>query len=470
MRSPRSGWLARPIPGKSIVRTSMPLRPAAYPTTDCRYSNESRSTTRRGSIDSRYDARIPGRPRSCHHRFILPNGEVGSAIERAYAGTVSREATNPRRAEAMTISTFGARCVHASSGVLMYMLPWNRRYAGRNPPERTDPAGLLRRTSSRRPSSFSRMLAGRAAAIASTSGVSDDPPFAFRVLSGINTTISGFAIEVENAVSGISPCDRREPNVCPLRILACGRGALGASAAGFRRQPPSDDVLMAPRVRGRRHFPGILPRQFRIPWRHPDLVLVRRRPIDEETDVVVNFSGDHFRRIEIDLGPGLGIPQALNPEGSRPDPAGGVARILAEPQMARGHGPTPSMSPAAVRIQPGKGLPLRIVRVLAQEQLIATGHEQVCANAHAARRELLESRRWGVLHETKERTRAGHAMVRARSGQEHSEPERGPRKSSDWSHAEDGPKKLNLRPECAIPYDAARTSETQVQASLPRGG
>src|SRR2546427_216108 len=48
MRSPRRGWLERPIPGKSIVRTSIPLRPAAYPTTDCRYSRERRSTTSRG--------------------------------------------------------------------------------------------------------------------------------------------------------------------------------------------------------------------------------------------------------------------------------------------------------------------------------------------------------------------------------------------------------------------------------------
>src|SRR5437899_3340867 len=153
MRSPRSGWLARPIPGKSIVRTSISLRPAAYPATDCRYSNESRSTTRWGCIDSRYAARISGRPRSCHHRFILPNGGVGSAIDRAYAGTVSRDATRPRRPEAMTTSTFGARFDHASSGMLMYMLPWKRRYAGRSPPGRTDPCGLLWRTSSSNPPS-----------------------------------------------------------------------------------------------------------------------------------------------------------------------------------------------------------------------------------------------------------------------------------------------------------------------------
>src|SRR5438034_11652659 len=174
----------------------MPLRPAAYPATDCRYSNESRSTTRWGCIDSRYAPRIPGRPRPGHHRFLLPNGGVGSAIDRAYAGTVSRDATRPRSPEAMTTSTFGARFDHASSGMLMYMLPWKRRYAGRSPPGRTEPFGLLWRTSSRSPSSFARIAAGRADAIESTSGASDDPALALRVLSGISTTISGFAIGV----------------------------------------------------------------------------------------------------------------------------------------------------------------------------------------------------------------------------------------------------------------------------------
>src|SRR2546427_125501 len=161
-------------------------------------------------MESRKAARPSGRPRSCHQRFSLPNGGVGSAIDRAYAGTVSREATNPRSPEAMMISTFGARWAHACSGMLMYMLPWKRRYAGRSPPGRTDPVGLLWSTSSRSPSSFARIVAGRAAAIESTSGASDDPPLALRVLSGINTTISGFAIEGGNAAMCISSCDRGE--------------------------------------------------------------------------------------------------------------------------------------------------------------------------------------------------------------------------------------------------------------------
>src|SRR5437867_3405229 len=251
MRSPRSGWLARPIPGKSIVRTSISLRPAAYPATDCRYSNESRSTTRWGCIDSRYAPRIPGRPRSCHHRFILPNGGVGSAIDRAYAGTVSRDATRPRSPEAMMTSTPGARFDHASSGMLMYMLPWNRRYAGRRPPARTDPCGLLWRTSSLNPSSFARAVAGRLAAIESTSGESAEPLLAFRVLSGINTMISGFGIEVVNARSCISPYDLPEFRGRARWNLTGNDRARAWSPAGPRREPPRDDVLVAPRVFGR---------------------------------------------------------------------------------------------------------------------------------------------------------------------------------------------------------------------------
>src|SRR2546426_1067828 len=210
-------------------------------------------------MESRKAARTSGRPRSCHQRFSLPNGGVGSAIDRAYAGTVSREATNPRSPEAMMISTFGARWAHASSGMLMYMLPWKRRYAGRSPPGRTDPVGLLWSTSSRSPSSFARIVAGRAAAIESTSGASDDPPLALRVLSGINTRISGVAIGVGNAASRISSCDHTERDRA-LRFLACCRLGPGPDDVGFRCQPPSDDVLMASRVGGRRHDPRILPR------------------------------------------------------------------------------------------------------------------------------------------------------------------------------------------------------------------
>ena len=101
----------------------------------------------------------------------------------------------------MTTSTFGARFDHASSGMLMYMLPWKRRYAGRSPPGRTDPCGLLWRTSSRNPPSFARTAAGNAAAIESTSGESVEPPLALRVLSGINTMTSGFAIDLVKAQS-----------------------------------------------------------------------------------------------------------------------------------------------------------------------------------------------------------------------------------------------------------------------------
>src|SRR5439155_838246 len=96
----------------------------------------------------------------------------------------------------------------AFAGILRYMFPWNRRHAGRSPPGRTDPFGLLRSTSSRNSSSFARTVAGKAAEIASTSGPSDDPPDALRVLSGINTTISGPAIDLGNAAGCISSCDR----------------------------------------------------------------------------------------------------------------------------------------------------------------------------------------------------------------------------------------------------------------------
>src|SRR6266704_2767945 len=101
MRSPRSGWLARPIPGKSIARTSTPLRPAAYPTTGCGYSRERRSTTRRGCIDSRYDARIPGSRaaapfdvRSAFRPRLIGNAHVHVALE---ATVCRKESTGTHR-------------------------------------------------------------------------------------------------------------------------------------------------------------------------------------------------------------------------------------------------------------------------------------------------------------------------------------------------------------------------------------
>src|SRR3989454_4979830 len=306
-------------------------------------------------MESRKAARTSGRPRACHQRFNLPNGGVGSAIDRAYAGTVSREATSPRSPEAMTISTFGARCAHASSGMLMYMLPWKRRYAGRSPPGRTEPFGPLWRTPSRSPSSFARIAAGRADAIESTSGASDDPPLALRVLSGINTTISGGAIGVGNAASWISSCDRKERDRA-LRFLAGRRLGPAPDDVGFRRQPPSDDVLMAPCVRGRRHGPRILPRQFRIPRRDLELVFFRRGPIHEETDVVVLLSRGHLGRIEVHLRSRLRGPGARNPQDLLSNPPRGFPWILAELQVSGGSGPPPSPGPAPVRLSPRQRL------------------------------------------------------------------------------------------------------------------
>src|SRR5437773_395991 len=113
---------------------------------------------------------------------------------------------DPGDAFASTRLACAERWAHALSGIFRYMFPWNRRYAGRSPPGRTDPFGLLRRTSSRSSSSFARTVAGKAAEIASTSGPSDDPPVALRVLSGINTTISGPAIDLGNTAACVSSC------------------------------------------------------------------------------------------------------------------------------------------------------------------------------------------------------------------------------------------------------------------------
>src|SRR2546426_7737598 len=345
-------------------------------------------------MESRKAARISGRPRSCHQRFNLPNGGVGSAIDRAYAGTVSREATSPRSPEAMTTSTFGARWAHASWGMLMYMLPWKRRYAGRSPPGCTEPFGLLWRTSSRSPASFARIAAGRADAIESTSGASDDPPLALRVLSGINTTISGVAIGVGNAASWISSCDRKERDRA-LRFLAGRRLGPAPDDVGFRRQPPSDDVLMAPRVRSRRHGPRILPRQFRIPRRDVQIVLFRRGPIDEEPDVVVLLSRGHLGGIEVHLRSRLGVPESPNPQDLLPEPPPRFARILSKFQVSGGNGPPPSLGPAAFRLQNRERLPLRGVRGFAPEDLSAMGGEQGRAHPHPPPRGPLETPKRG---------------------------------------------------------------------------
>src|SRR2546427_13116324 len=74
--------------------------------------------------------------------------------------------------------------------------------------------------------------------------------------------------------------------------------------------------------------------------------------------------------------------------------------------------PIPYVGLASLRLYPDKRLPLRVVRVFAQEDLTATGDEQVCADAHPTRRDLLESQGRGMLHEPKKRTRARHELGR----------------------------------------------------------
>src|SRR3989454_5980345 len=145
---------------------------------------------------------------------------------------------------------------------------------------------------------------------------------------------------------------------------------------------------MASRVRTRGYCLGILPRQLCVPEGHLELVSIRWRSVDEEPDVVVHCSRDHLGRIEVGLGPGFGIPHSRDPQDFLPDSARGVARILAELQVARGHGPTLSMGPPTVRVQAGQGFPLRVIRVLAEQDLAAACDEQIVANAEAGGREL----------------------------------------------------------------------------------
>src|SRR2546428_4963234 len=111
---------------------------------------------------------------------------------------------------------------------------------------------------------------------------------------------------------------------------------------------------MASRIRTRGYRLGILPRQLCVPGRHLELVSGGWRPVDEEPDVVVHCSRDHLGRIEVGLGPGFGVPHSRNPEDFLPDSPRGVAGILAELQVARGHGPTLSMGPPTVRVQAGQ--------------------------------------------------------------------------------------------------------------------
>src|SRR5438132_13903359 len=138
---------------------------------------------------------------------------------------------------------------------------------------------------------------------------------------------------------------------------------------------------MASRIRTRWYRLGILPRQLCVPGRHLELVSGGWRPVDEEPDVVVHCSRDHLGRIEVGLGPGFGVPHSRNPEDFLPDSPRGVAGILAELQVARGHGPTLSMGPPTVRVHAAQGLPLRVQRLLAQQGLAAAWHAAIAATA-----------------------------------------------------------------------------------------
>src|SRR5437016_12819869 len=64
-------------------------------------------------------------------------------MDRWYDGIGSREATSPRSADAITTSTAGDRCSHASRGIMRYMFPSYRWYAGSSFPCVTVPGGNL---------------------------------------------------------------------------------------------------------------------------------------------------------------------------------------------------------------------------------------------------------------------------------------------------------------------------------------
>src|SRR5437879_13783636 len=143
---------------------------------------------------------------------------------------------------------------------------------------------------------------------------------------------------------------------------------------------------MASRIRTRWYRLGILPRQLCVPGRHLELVSGGWRPVDEEPDVVVHCSRDHLGRIEVGLGPGFGIPHSRDPQDFLPDSPRGVAGILAELQVARGHGPTLSMGPPTVRVQAGQGFPLRVISVLAEKDISAVCNGKIAAHAMAGER------------------------------------------------------------------------------------
>src|SRR3989442_14225589 len=100
---------------------------------------------------------------------------------------------------------------------------------------------------------------------------------------------------------------------------------------------------MAPRVHGRWQGPRIQVRQFRIPRRDLELVLFRRRPVDEEPEVVVHLSRGHFGRIENYLRSRLGEPEAQKSPDFLANPPPGFPPIRAEIQGGAGDCPPPSM-------------------------------------------------------------------------------------------------------------------------------
>src|SRR2546427_1287992 len=112
--------------------------------------------------------------------------------------------------------------------------------------------------------------------------------------------------------------------------------------------------------------------------------------------------------------------------------------------------PIPYVGLASLRLYPDKRLPLRVVRVFAQEDLTATGDEQVCADAHPTRRDLLESQGRGMLHEPEKRTGARHELGSAHHG-------KGLAVQTDKSRA--GVARSN---------DGSETPRAQVQATVPR--
>src|SRR2546426_9358780 len=201
-----------------------------------------------------------------------------------------------------------------------------------------------------------------------------------------------------------------------------------------------------------------MPRQFSLPGGDADLIFLRRRPVNEEPDVVVSFPGDHLGRKEFLRGPGFGIPHPANPEGFLPDPPGRGAGILAEFQVRRRYGPSFPVIPPAIGVQAGERFPPRVVRILPEEDLAVACDEQVGADAHPAGRQLLKSRGRGVPHQPQERTGAGHVRGTART--EKRIPSRRTRDRDEGPPgAECAPKRLRSGPEPAgwlVPTDRGK--------------